>query len=183
MGLIFAVFIMSLYQPHMNSTIKNNSKGYWRIKRIKREQWHKKERVLTHTSKIRSVLKEKMEKRNGQNICSMHIALIIKEDKFLWLSRGGLRGETESDIIATHDQALQKDLCKNIWSKHRALIIKEDKFLWLSRGDLKGETVSEIIATHDQALQTKFMQIKYFKQKQAAYADSENNLMRQQNTL
>jgi len=40
---------------------------------------------------------------------------------------------------------------------------------------LKGQTVSEIRATHDQALQAKFMQVRYYKQNQAAYADSENN--------
>ena len=66
---------------------------------------------------------------------------------------------------------------------HRELIIKEDKFILFSRGGLRGKTESEIMATHGQALQTKFMQIKYFKQKQVAHAESENNLMRQQNTL
>ena len=58
MGLIFAILIKSLFQPHMNSKIKNDSKGYWRIKRIKWEQWHRKERDLTHKSKIRRVLKQ-----------------------------------------------------------------------------------------------------------------------------
>jgi len=77
---------------------------------------------------------------------------------------------------------MEKQNSQNIWSKQRALIIKEDKFLWLARGDLWGETESEIIAIHDQALQTKFMQLKYYKLKQIAIADSVNNLMRQQNT-
>ena len=44
-----------------------------------------------------------MEKWKGQNIWSKHTALFIKEDKFLQLSIKGLRGETESEIIATHD--------------------------------------------------------------------------------
>jgi hypothetical protein len=33
--------------------------------------------------------------------------LISEEDAFLWLSRGLLRAEAESDIIAAQDQALQ----------------------------------------------------------------------------
>jgi len=46
MDLIFAILIKTLFQPHMNSTIKNNSKGFWRIKPVEWEQWHKKERDL-----------------------------------------------------------------------------------------------------------------------------------------
>jgi hypothetical protein len=33
--------------------------------------------------------------------------LIAEGDTFLWLSRGELKGEAESDIIAAQDQALQ----------------------------------------------------------------------------
>jgi hypothetical protein len=33
--------------------------------------------------------------------------LISKEDMFPWLSRGDLKEENESEIIAAHDQALQ----------------------------------------------------------------------------
>jgi hypothetical protein len=31
--------------------------------------------------------------------------LISQEDKFLWTTRGDLKGETESEIIAAQDQA------------------------------------------------------------------------------
>jgi hypothetical protein len=33
--------------------------------------------------------------------------LISEEDTFLWLSRGDLKGENESEIIAAQDLALQ----------------------------------------------------------------------------
>jgi hypothetical protein len=33
--------------------------------------------------------------------------LVSKEDKFLWLSTGDMKGETESETIAAQDQALQ----------------------------------------------------------------------------
>ena len=42
-----------------------------------------------------------------QCIRSMDRQLITEEDTFQWLSRGDLKGETESEITATQDQALQ----------------------------------------------------------------------------
>jgi len=33
--------------------------------------------------------------------------LISEEDTFLWLSRGDLKGETESEIIVAQDRTLQ----------------------------------------------------------------------------
>ena len=42
-------------------------------------------------------------------------------------------------------------------------------------GRFERQTLSEIIATHDQISQTKFMQLRYYKQKPVAYAESENN--------
>ena len=42
-----------------------------------------------------------------QYIRSMDRQLVNKEDTFLWLSRGDLKGEIESEIIAAQHQALQ----------------------------------------------------------------------------
>jgi hypothetical protein len=44
---------------------------------------------------------------HGQYIRSMERQLIGEEDTFLWQSRGDLKGETESEIIAAQDQALR----------------------------------------------------------------------------
>jgi len=44
---------------------------------------------------------------HGQYIRSMDRKLISKEDMFLWLLRGDMKEETESEIIAAQDQALQ----------------------------------------------------------------------------
>ena len=43
----------------------------------------------------------------GQYIRSMDRQLISEKDKFLWLSRGELKGETESEIIVAQDLAIR----------------------------------------------------------------------------
>ena len=44
---------------------------------------------------------------HGQYIRNIDTQLISKEDMFLWLSKGDLKAETESEIVAAQDQALQ----------------------------------------------------------------------------
>jgi hypothetical protein len=55
------------------------------------------------------VLKKKWENKvmHGQYIRHMDRRLISEEDTFLWLSKGDLKAETENEIVAAQDQALQ----------------------------------------------------------------------------
>jgi len=57
------------------------------------------------------LLKEKWENKvmRGQYIRNIDRLLIGEEDTFIWLSKGDLKAETESEILATQDRALQTE--------------------------------------------------------------------------
>jgi len=44
---------------------------------------------------------------HGQHIRNIDRQLICEEDTFLWLSKGDLKAEMESEIVAAQEQALQ----------------------------------------------------------------------------
>ena len=60
-------------------------------------------------AKLAEVLKKKWESKlmHGQYIRNMGRQLISDEDTFLCLSKGDLKAETGSEIVAAQDQALQ----------------------------------------------------------------------------
>ena len=55
----------------------------------------------------------------GQYIRSMDGQLINEEDTFLWAQWGDLKGETETEITAAHDQALQTKQHTTKYYKHK----------------------------------------------------------------
>jgi hypothetical protein len=54
-----------------------------------------------------------------QHIRNIDRQLINEEDTFLWLSKGDLKAETESEIVAAQDQALQTKYATKILNTER----------------------------------------------------------------
>ena len=64
---------------------------------------------MQHTKeRLREVLKKKCKNKvmQGQYIRNMDRQRTSEEDTFLWLSKGDLKAETENEIVAAQDQAL-----------------------------------------------------------------------------
>jgi hypothetical protein len=69
----------------------------------------KKDGIQNTKARLAESLMEKWENKvmHGQYIRSIDKQLISEEDTFLWLSKGDLKAETESEIVTAQDQALQ----------------------------------------------------------------------------
>ena len=93
----------------MNSTIKTAVKNAEEFNQSNENSDTKKEVIQRIKAKLEESLETKWESKGiqGQYIRSMDRQLIGGEDTLLWLSRGDLKGETDSEIIAAQDQALQ----------------------------------------------------------------------------
>ena len=85
----------------MNSVLKLTTKIIEEL-----SQPHVKSDGTQHTkARLREVLKEKWKNKvmHGQYTWNIDIQLISEEDTFLWLSKGDLKAETESEIVAAQD--------------------------------------------------------------------------------
>ena len=92
-------------QPNMNSVLKLATK----IKEKLSHSYVKSDGTQNTKVRLVEVLKEKwkMKVMNGQYVRNIDSQLIREVDTFFWLSKGDLEAETESEILAAQDQALQ----------------------------------------------------------------------------
>ena len=95
--------------PNMNSTIKAAENFAGELKQSNENSDTKNEGIQHIKAKLGESVKKKWESKlkHGQYIITIGRQLISQEDTFLWLSRGDLKGETKSEIIATKEQSFQ----------------------------------------------------------------------------
>ena len=58
---------------------------------------------------------------HGQYIRNIDRYLIGEEDTFLWLSKGDLKAETESEIVAAQDQAFKRNTMQQKYCAQKQL--------------------------------------------------------------
>jgi hypothetical protein len=98
----------------------NFSSSVCPIKDSNTEPWS----VTQHKAKLGQVLKKKWKNKtmHGQYTQNTDTQLISEEGTFLWLMKGDLNAETESDIVAALNQSLQTKYYtkkKNIEHRYR----------------------------------------------------------------
>jgi len=93
----------------MNSIIKTAAKIAEELSQPSEKSNPKQEGIQHTKARLGEVLKNRWKNKvmHGQYIRNMDRQLISEEDTFLWLSKGDLKAETESEIVAAQDQAIQ----------------------------------------------------------------------------
>jgi hypothetical protein len=96
----------------MNSTIKIAAKITEKLSKLNEKSDAKQDGIQHTRARLGESLKTKWKNKviHGQYIRCLDRQLISEEDTFLWLSKGDLKVETESEIVAAQDEALQSEI-------------------------------------------------------------------------
>jgi hypothetical protein len=95
-------------QSNMNSILKLPANIIAELSQLYGKNDAKQDEMQHTKERLGEVLKKKWKNKvlHGQYIRNMDRQLFSKEDTFLWLSKGDLKAETENEIVAAQDQAL-----------------------------------------------------------------------------
>jgi hypothetical protein len=98
-------------QPNMNLIIKLAAKITEDLSQLNGKNDAKQDGIQHTKAKLGEVLKKKWKNKamHGQYILNIDRQLVSEEDTFLWLTKGDLKAEIESEILAAQDQALQME--------------------------------------------------------------------------
>jgi len=96
-------------QPNMNSIIKTAAKITEELSQTNERSDAKQDGIQQTEARLGESIKKKWKSKvmHGQYIRNIDRRLISEEDTFLWLLKGDLKAETESEIVAAQGQALQ----------------------------------------------------------------------------
>jgi hypothetical protein len=97
----------------MNSILKPAAKIIGELNQLSGMNDAKQDEMQHTEGRLGEALKKKWENKvmHEQYIRNMERQLIIEEDTFLWLPKGDLEVETESEIKAAQDHALNTKYC------------------------------------------------------------------------
>jgi hypothetical protein len=96
-------------QPNTSLIVKLTAKFTENLNQLNQKNNAQKNEIQHTKAKWGEVLKKKWKNKamHGQYIRNIDRQHVSEEDTFLWLSMGDLKAETESEIVAARDQALQ----------------------------------------------------------------------------
>jgi hypothetical protein len=92
----------------MNSILKSAAKIIEELSQLSGKNDAKQDEMQHTKERLGEVLNKKWKNKlmHGEYIRNMDRQLISDKDTFLWLSKGDLKAETESEIVAAQDQLL-----------------------------------------------------------------------------
>jgi hypothetical protein len=96
-------------QPTVNLIVKTAAKIAEELHQPNEKSDAKQEGIQHTKARLGEVLKHKWKKKvmHGQYMRNIDRQLIGEEDTFFWFSKGDLKAETKSEIVAAQDQAIQ----------------------------------------------------------------------------